>query len=60
MIQLAPILEEVLLAQEDGSNELCLYCDLYNIFSLSLSSPQTNQEEGVNLQNYGSLNFLKM
>lgn len=53
MIQLAPILEEVLLAQEDGSSELYLCCDLCNTFSLSLSSPQTNQEEEVNLQNHG-------
>lgn len=53
MIQLAPIQEEVLLAQEDGSNELYLCYDLYNIFFPSLSSPQSSQEEGVNLQNHG-------
>lgn len=53
MTQLVPIQEEALLAQEDGSSELYLCYDLYSIFSLSLSSPQTSQEEGVNLQNHG-------
>lgn len=50
---LVPIQEEVLLVQEDDSNELYLCYDLCSIFSLSLSSPQTSQGEGVNLQNHG-------
>lgn len=48
-----PIQEEALLVQEDDSSELCLCYDLCSTFSLSLSSPQTSQGEGGNLQIHG-------
>lgn len=60
MTRRVPIQEEALLVQEDDSSELCLCCDLCSTFSLSLSSPQTSQGEGGNLQIHGQLNSLKM
>jgi hypothetical protein len=53
MTLLVPSQEEVLLVQGDDSSEWYLCYDLCSIFSLSLSSPQTSQEEGVNLQIHG-------